>query len=66
MNIDRTTCVWIPDTLYWNPQLQTGEDGTAEFEIPVPDRISALRIIARAVSGAEAFGEARSRVRISP
>lgn len=56
----------LPETLYWNPHLETPADGRAEVEVAMPDSHAEWRVIARAASGAARFGSAEARVRSRP
>jgi alpha-2-macroglobulin len=47
----------FPDTLYWTAHARTGEDGKASIEIEAPDQLTRWRVVARAVSGADRFGQ---------
>jgi uncharacterized protein YfaS (alpha-2-macroglobulin family) len=38
------------DTAYWNPSVITGADGTATFEVTLPDNLTTWRLDARAVT----------------
>ncbi|MDX1996015.1 MAG: Ig-like domain-containing protein [bacterium] len=38
------------DTAYWNPQVVTDENGTATFEVTLPDNLTTWRLDARAVT----------------
>lgn len=41
------------DTPYWNPALVTDDDGTATFEVTLPDNLTTWRIDARAVTSGD-------------
>ncbi len=45
------------NTAYWNPQLTTGADGRASFEVTMPDNLTTWRTQIRAVSGDTLVGE---------
>ncbi len=51
---------FFPDTLLWRAHLKTGPDGRAELDMEMPDSLTTWRLTARAVSGDDRFGEARS------
>ncbi|MBE2185073.1 MAG: Ig-like domain-containing protein [Anaerolineae bacterium] len=40
------------DTPFWNPSIVTGEDGTAQFSVTLPDNLTTWRLEARAVTEA--------------
>ncbi len=40
------------DTPFWNPAIVTGEDGTAQFSVTLPDNLTTWRVDARAVTEA--------------
>ena len=44
------------DTAYWNPAVQTGKDGTATLQIPLPDNLTTWRATARGVTFDTATG----------
>jgi len=39
---------WFPEAFLWRPLVETGEDGTAEIEVRVPDQLSSFRVLALA------------------
>ncbi len=45
---------FFPETMYWNPQIITDENGTAEVNIPVADSITTWRV---STSGSTALGQ---------
>jgi anti-sigma factor RsiW len=52
---------YFPETLFWKPELITGNDGKAELQIPLADSITTWRIAMNAVSAAgELGGDTRS------
>jgi len=51
---------WFPDTLKWIGAVRTDADGRATVDVEMPDSLTNWRIVARAVSGAGAFGQGRS------
>jgi hypothetical protein len=38
----------FPETLYWNPDARTGDDGAYAFDLPVADRVTSWRLTALA------------------
>lgn len=50
----------FPDTAYFAAHVATGPDGRATVELPAPDSLAAWRLTARAVAGADRFGQAVS------
>ncbi len=40
----------FPDTAYWEASVQTGADGTATVEIPLPDTLTTWRLSSKAVT----------------
>ena len=53
-------------TAYWNPELRTDAAGEATVEIPMPENLTAFRIMAVAVDpdAADRFGSADATVRV--
>jgi hypothetical protein len=51
---------WFPDTLKWLGAVKTDAEGRATVEVEMPDSLTSWRIVARAVSGAAAFGQGQS------
>ncbi len=54
----------FPDTVYWNPAILTGPDGTAEVEFPAADAITTYRLSARAVTVDTFTGAGRGSLRV--
>lgn len=54
----------LPAPLLWAGQLRTGADGKAEVQFPAPKGPARLRVLARAVSGPDRFGETRSTIEV--
>ncbi len=49
---------------YYNPAIAVGPDGKARVAVELPDNLTNFKIIAKAVSGAERFGHASSRISV--
>jgi uncharacterized protein YfaS (alpha-2-macroglobulin family) len=47
----------FPDTAFWNPALVTGDDGTAQFRVTLPDNLTTWRLTARAITADTLVGE---------
>jgi uncharacterized protein YfaS (alpha-2-macroglobulin family) len=47
----------FPDTAFWEAKLETGADGRATVEIPLPDSLTTWRLSSKAVSSYDATGE---------
>ena len=47
----------FPDTAFWEAKLETGADGRATVEIPLPDSLTTWRLSSKAVSNYAATGE---------
>lgn len=47
---------YFPETMYWNPELLTDENGRASIEIPLADSITTWRVSASAVNGSGSLG----------
>lgn len=47
----------FPDTAFWNPALVTGDDGTAQFSVTLPDNLTTWRLTARAITADTLVGE---------
>ncbi|MFQ3680872.1 Ig-like domain-containing protein [Roseiflexus sp.] len=47
----------FPDTAFWNPSLVTGDDGTAQFSVTLPDNLTTWRLTARAITADTLVGE---------
>ncbi len=50
-------------TVFWQPDVRTGADGTAQVSVTFPDSLTEWRATARAATGVNQFGQATSRVR---
>ena len=48
----------FPDTAYWNPALVTGDDGTAQVTLRLPDSLTTWRMTARALTADTRVGQA--------
>ncbi len=48
----------MPDTAYWAPQLRTGDDGSLQVTVPLPDSLTTWRMRAQAVTAATEVGSA--------
>lgn len=55
----------FPDTAYWNPYIQTDQNGKAEIEIKLPDNLTTWRLTAIANTSESAFGSKTSEVTVS-
>jgi len=55
---------FFPETLYWNPQAITDEQGRAELEIPIADSITTWRLSALASSQRGELGNATAGLRV--
>ncbi len=47
---------YFPETVYWNPEVLTDENGRASIEIPLADSITTWRVSASAVNGSGNLG----------
>ncbi|MFN2138551.1 MAG: Ig-like domain-containing protein [Candidatus Promineifilaceae bacterium] len=47
----------FPDTAYWEASVQTGADGTAVVEIPLPDSLTTWRLSSKAVTEETQVGQ---------
>lgn len=57
----------MPDfrnTLYWNPEVQTGKDGNVQIEFVTSDAIGEYEIVVTGVSAAGLVGESRQRIQV--
>src|SRR5690606_19885683 len=54
----------FPETLLWQPELVTDDQGRAELEIPLADSITTWRLSATAVSGAGELGDVQLPVKV--
>lgn len=57
----------MPDfrnTLYWNPQVQTGKEGNAQIEFVTSDAIGAYEIVVTGVSPSGLLGESRQIIQV--
>lgn len=57
----------MPDfrnTLYWNPQVQTGKDGNVQIEFVTSDAIGTYEIVVTGVSPTGLVGESRQRIQV--
>ncbi|MGC9361018.1 MAG: alpha-2-macroglobulin family protein, partial [Anaerolineae bacterium] len=52
----------MPDTAFWAPQVRTGEDGTTQIEVLLPDSLTTWRMRADAVTAATELGSAHADV----
>ncbi|MEN9939055.1 MAG: hypothetical protein RLZZ387_5634, partial [Chloroflexota bacterium] len=52
----------FPDTAFWEPALVTGEDGTAQVSVTLPDTLTTWRLSARAVTADTLVGQAESEI----
>ena len=55
---------WFPETLYYNPQLITDENGNAEIEVQMADSITSWRVTALANSIDGAIGSSLDAIRV--
>ncbi|MBI2919734.1 MAG: hypothetical protein HYY18_01465 [Planctomycetes bacterium] len=55
---------WFPETLYWNPQIVTDDQGRASVRFPGADSITTWRLAASAVTRDGRLGAAESGVRV--
>ncbi len=53
------------DTAYWNAQVVTGADGTASFEVPLPDNLTEWRLTLRAATADTLVGGATHAIKTS-
>jgi len=49
---------------YFNPAIAVGRDGVARVKVKLPDNLTVFKLRAKAVSGAERFGFAKSQVAV--
>lgn len=54
----------FPETMYWNPLVRTGADGTARVEVPVADALTTWRVTAQASTRAGLLGSLRAPLRV--
>jgi uncharacterized protein YfaS (alpha-2-macroglobulin family) len=47
----------FPDTAFWEATVQTGSDGRAEIEIPLPDSVTTWRLSSKAVTSDTKVGQ---------
>ena len=55
---------FFPETLLWNPQFITDNQGRAKLEVPLADSITTWRLAMRAVSKAGELGSATQGIRV--
>lgn len=55
----------FPDTWHWNAHLATDANGTAALELDVPDALTRWRVLARAIAGADGFGQVETELRVT-
>ncbi len=55
----------FPDTAYWEASVQTGGDGRAEVEIPLPDSLTTWRLSSKAVTTDTHVGQNNTDVIVS-
>ena len=55
---------YFPETLLWNPQLITDNQGRAKLEVPLADSITTWRLAMSAVSKAGELGSATQGIRV--
>lgn len=53
------------DTAYWNPLVQTGADGMATLQIPLPDNLTTWRATARGVTFDTAVGTSTNELLVT-
>ena len=54
----------FPETLLWNPELVTDENGVATLEIPLADSITTWRVTSSAISTAGQLGTEQNPIRV--
>ncbi len=52
----------FPDTAYWEASVQTGDDGLAAVEIPLPDSLTTWRLSSKAVTNDTQVGQGEADV----
>ncbi|HWQ14490.1 MAG TPA: Ig-like domain-containing protein, partial [Roseiflexaceae bacterium] len=52
----------FPDTAFWEPALVTGDDGTAQVSVTLPDTLTTWRMSARAVTADTLVGQASADI----
>lgn len=55
---------YFPETLYWNPELVTDDEGRAQFELPLADSITSWRISVLASDIDGNLGSAQANLRV--
>ncbi|MBK8011159.1 MAG: hypothetical protein IPK13_07390 [Deltaproteobacteria bacterium] len=55
------TRAWFPETLLFRPSVRTNDEGQAEVEFPVPDRLTTWRVLALAHAKSGAQGGATTQ-----
>ncbi len=55
----------FPDTAYWEASVQTGSDGRATVEIPLPDSLTTWRLSSKAVTTETQVGQGAADVVVS-
>ncbi len=55
---------FFPETMYWNPQVLTDDQGRAEIEVPMADSITTWRLSALASSQRGELGNATAGLRV--
>lgn len=52
----------FPDTLYWNPEIITDDEGVARVTLPLPDHLTTWRLQVRGITKDSKVGQAESGV----
>jgi alpha-2-macroglobulin len=52
----------FPDTAFWNPQVQTDQNGKAKVSVTFPDSLTSWKLIAKGVSAGAEAGEASTEL----
>lgn len=59
------TRAWFPETFLWRPRIETGDDGVAEVDVTVPDRLTEWRVLGLAhTRGGRQAGDVHSFVSV--
>jgi uncharacterized protein YfaS (alpha-2-macroglobulin family) len=53
------------DTAYWNPDILTGADGTAQVDFTLPDNLTSWRATARGINAQTQVGQGTSNIQVN-
>jgi uncharacterized protein YfaS (alpha-2-macroglobulin family) len=63
-NLEPHVRQWFPETLLWQPELITDEQGRAHLEIPLADNITTWRLTASAVTADGKLGASQTPIKV--